>query len=157
MNKICSLVNNIFAYMQDKSLQSCPTLCNPTDLTQPGSSVHWILQARILKWVAMPSSRRSSRPRGPNSHLLHLLYWQVCSLPPAPPGKCSNTVSLVNFLFIYFLNNIVFIYIRRIGSEVSSLIQNFLITKIINFLDFSSKIVYAKIHGIISKFCVNIN
>ena len=43
--------------------QSCPTLCDPMDCSLPGSSVHGILQARILKWVAMPSSRASSRPR----------------------------------------------------------------------------------------------
>ena len=43
--------------------QSCPTLCDPMDCSPPGSSVHWILQARILEWVAMPSSRRSSPPR----------------------------------------------------------------------------------------------
>ena len=35
-----------------KSLQSCPTLCNPTDSSPPGSSVPGILQARILEWVA---------------------------------------------------------------------------------------------------------
>ena len=39
--------------------QSCPTLCGPMDSSQPGSSVHWILQARILKWVAIPFSRGS--------------------------------------------------------------------------------------------------
>ena len=41
-------------------LQSCLILCNPMDCGPPGSSVHGILQARILEWVAMPSSRRSS-------------------------------------------------------------------------------------------------
>ena len=46
-----------------KSLQSCPTLCDSMDCRPPGSSVHGILQARILEWVAMPSSRESSRPR----------------------------------------------------------------------------------------------
>ena len=39
-----------------KSLQSCPTLCNPMDGSPPGSSIHGILQARILEWVAVPSS-----------------------------------------------------------------------------------------------------
>ena len=39
-------------------LQSCPTLYDPMDV--PASSVHGILQARILEWVAMPSSRGSS-------------------------------------------------------------------------------------------------
>ena len=46
-----------------KSLQSCPTLHNPVDYSLPGSSVHGILQARILEWVAISSSRGSSWPR----------------------------------------------------------------------------------------------
>ena len=37
-----------------KSLQSCLTLCDPVDCSLPGSSVHGILQARILEWVPMP-------------------------------------------------------------------------------------------------------
>ena len=45
-----------------ESLQSCLTLCNPMDCSLPGSSFHRILQARILEWVAMPSSRGSSQP-----------------------------------------------------------------------------------------------
>ena len=44
-------------------LQSCPTLCNPMNYSLPGCSVHGILQARVLEWVAMPSSRGSSQPR----------------------------------------------------------------------------------------------
>ena len=39
-----------------KSLQSCLSLCYPVDYSLPGSSVHGILQARILEWVAMPFS-----------------------------------------------------------------------------------------------------
>ena len=46
-----------------ESLQSCPTLCDPTDCSPSGSSVHGILQASILEWVAMPSSTGSSAPR----------------------------------------------------------------------------------------------
>ena len=46
-----------------KSLQSRPTLCNPVYCNPPGSSVHGILQARILEWVAVPSSQASTRPR----------------------------------------------------------------------------------------------
>ena len=40
--------------------QSCPTLCNPMDCNPPGSSVHGILQARILAWVVISFSRGSS-------------------------------------------------------------------------------------------------
>ena len=48
--------------LPSKSLQSCPTLCDPMDCGPPGS-VHGILQARILEWVVILSSRGSSRPR----------------------------------------------------------------------------------------------
>ena len=40
-----------------------PTLCSPMDYSLLGSSVHWVLQARILDWVAMPFFRGSSQPR----------------------------------------------------------------------------------------------
>ena len=42
--------------------QSCLTPCNPMDYSLPGFSIHRILQARILEWVAVSSSRGSSRP-----------------------------------------------------------------------------------------------
>ena len=43
-------------------VQLCSTLCNPTDCNLPGSSVYGILQAKLLEWVAIPSSRGSSDP-----------------------------------------------------------------------------------------------
>ena len=43
--------------------QSCPVLCDPMDCSLPGSSVHGLLQARILEWGALSFSRGSSRPR----------------------------------------------------------------------------------------------
>ena len=48
--------------MRVKSRQLCLPLCDPIDYSLPGSSVHEILQARILEWVAKPSSRGSSWP-----------------------------------------------------------------------------------------------
>ncbi|CAM9415088.1 unnamed protein product [Rangifer tarandus platyrhynchus] len=51
--------------------QLCPTLCNPMDYSPPGSSVHRILQARILEWVAMPSSKGIFLTQGFNLGLLH--------------------------------------------------------------------------------------
>ena len=42
--------------------QSCPNLCDPIDYSPPGFSVHGILQARILEWVAISFSRGSSGP-----------------------------------------------------------------------------------------------
>ena len=46
-----------------KVAQLSPTLCDPMDCSPPGSSVHGILQARVLEWVAMPFSRGSSQLR----------------------------------------------------------------------------------------------
>ena len=45
-------------------VQSCPATCNHMDYIPPGSSVHWILQARTLEWVAIPFSKRSSWREG---------------------------------------------------------------------------------------------
>ena len=47
------------ACMHAKSIQSCPTLCDSADWSPPGSTIHGILQARILEWVARSSSRGS--------------------------------------------------------------------------------------------------
>ena len=55
-------------YVCAKLLQSCLTLCNPVDCSLLGSSVHGILQARILEWAAMPFSREFSRPRDRTIH-----------------------------------------------------------------------------------------
>ena len=71
-------------YICAKSLQLCPTFCNPMDCSPPGSSVHGTFQARILEWAAISSS-------GDLSHLgmkpisLRSPVWQVSSLPLAPP------------------------------------------------------------------------
>ena len=60
-----------------KSLQLCPTLCNPMGCSSPGSSVHGFLQARILEWVAMPT-------QGSNLHLLR---------QPALAGRFFTTIA----------------------------------------------------------------
>ena len=55
---MASLICGIQSEVKVKVTQSCPTLCDPMDYT-----VHGILQARILGWVAFPFSRASSQPR----------------------------------------------------------------------------------------------
>ena len=50
-----------------KSLCSCPTLCDPMDSSPPGSSVHGILQARILEWVAISFSNACTHAKSPQS------------------------------------------------------------------------------------------
>ena len=54
--------SNLETYVETESevAQSCPTLCDPMDGTPPGSSIHGILQAKILEWVAISFSRGSS-------------------------------------------------------------------------------------------------
>ena len=52
----CSQVENYAAAAAAKSLQSCLTLCNPTDVSPPGSPVPGILQVRTLEWVAISFS-----------------------------------------------------------------------------------------------------
>ena len=88
--KLLCVKQTIRIYMHAKSLQLCLTLCDPMDSSPPGSSVHGILQVRILDRIAVPSSRRSSQLRG-RTHL-HLLLpssptLQADSLSPEPPGK----------------------------------------------------------------------
>ena len=65
------------------SFQSCLTLCDPMDRSLPGSSVHGILQARILEWVL----QGLLQTQGSNLNILSLLHWQVVSLPLVPPEK----------------------------------------------------------------------
>ena len=98
--KIVKMVNFMLfvSCVRAKSLQSCLTLCDPMSCGLPGSSVQGILQARILKWVAM----WNGLPCGMGCHaflqglfltqesnfrLFCFLHWQVGSLPVVPPGK----------------------------------------------------------------------
>ena len=55
---MCSVINYYCTHA--KSLQLCPTLCDPMDYSPPGSSDHGILQAKLLEWVAISFSRGSS-------------------------------------------------------------------------------------------------
>ena len=61
--------------------QGCPSLCNSVDCILTRSSVHGILQARILEWVATSPLQGIFPSQGSNPHLLHLFHWQAYSLP----------------------------------------------------------------------------
>ena len=70
-----------------KSLQSCPTLCDPTDSSPPGSSVPGILQARILQWVAISFS----------NPCMHAKLLQSCPtlcnpMDSSPPGSSVHRI-----------------------------------------------------------------
>jgi len=70
-----------------KVAHSCPAICDPMDCGLLGSSVHGILQARILEWVAVPFSR------GPFDPAIECTFstLPVGSLPSDPPGKPKKT------------------------------------------------------------------
>ena len=95
-------------------IQSCPTLCDPLDYT-----VHRILQARILKWVAFPFSRDLPNPgTKPKSPTL-----QVDSLPAEPQGKPKNTgvgsLSLLQQIFLAQASNPGLLHCRQILYQLS--------------------------------------
>ena len=90
-----SLMNYFgYACMSAKSSQSCLTLWDTWDHISPGSSVHGVLQARILEWVAMPSSRWASLPREEKpvslrSPALAGLFFTT-RVPGKPYFSCNN-------------------------------------------------------------------
>ena len=109
---------------------SCSTLCNSMDCSLPGFSVHGILQARILEWVAIPFSRGSSQPR--------IESWspvlQEDSLLSEPPGNPKNTgvgcLSLLQRIFPTQGSNPGLLHCRQIlyrlshqGSQEASAIR----------------------------------
>ena len=66
--------------------QLCPTLCDPMNYSLPGSSIHVTFQARVLEWVAISFSRRSSWPRDQTqvSHIVGRCFtiWATREVPP---------------------------------------------------------------------------
>ena len=82
--------------MHAKSLQLYPTLCDPRDCSPPVFSVHGILQARILEWVSMPSSRGSTWPRDwtPTSCSSCVAGGFFAACHQGSPNKCHAAKSL---------------------------------------------------------------
>ena len=73
--------------------QSYPTLCNPIDCSPPGSSVHGILQSRILNWVVFSFSRGSSQPRdGTVVSRIEGKFFTICSTKEAQLHAKNQTV-----------------------------------------------------------------
>ena len=76
----------------------CPILCNPMD----NCTVHGILQARILEWVAIPFSRGSSRPRG-QTQVSHIAGWFFSI---RKPPLFSFSISEEYIIIIFFLTKV---------------------------------------------------
>ena len=104
--------------------QLCPTLCNPRDDSLPGSSVHGILQARILEWVAIPFSRGSSQIRDGTwvscTAGRFLTIWatiQGCSQMPFclwswPPIWDVTLSSMPHSVYLDYSKHLIFIYVE---------------------------------------------
>ena len=78
-------------------LQSRSTLCDPMDCSPSASSVHGILQARILEWVegCYAILQGTFGTQGCKLHLLHLLHWQADSLPIIHLEASSYTIFIL--------------------------------------------------------------
>ena len=103
-----------FIMSEVKVAQSCLLLCDPMDYT-----VHGIIQARILEWIAFPFSRGRPNPGiKPRSPAL-----QVDSSPAEPPGKPKNTglrsLSLLQPIFLTQESNRVLLHCRQILYQPS--------------------------------------
>ena len=73
------------------SAQWCLTLCDSMDCSPPGSSDHGIFQVRIIEWVAIFSSRGSSRPR--DQTCISCLVGRLFT--PVPPGKYPSRLQFI--------------------------------------------------------------
>ena len=76
---IFCLMNEEWKWSESEVTQSCPTLCDPTDRSLPGFSVHGIFQARVLEWVAISFSGGSSWPRDQTrvSHIVGRCFYRL--------------------------------------------------------------------------------
>ena len=90
--------------MHARSFQLWPTLCDAMDCNPPGSSIHGILQARILECVATPSSRGFSPPRDWTNICLHLLHCKWILHPLSHLGSPVLDPSIINYLCEFYVN-----------------------------------------------------
>ena len=77
--KSCVTTLKWYGKVKVLAAQSCPTLCDPMDCSPPDSSVHGILQTKILGWVAMSSSTGSSWPKDQTWTILYITNWFILS------------------------------------------------------------------------------
>ena len=96
-NNACRVNNTVKKWIT----QSCPTPCNPMDCSPPGSSVHGILQARTLEWVAIPFSR-SSWPK--DQTWISCISGRLFTIDMY--CKLKHLLKRVDFLFMFFNHNL---------------------------------------------------
>ena len=115
----CASCNNLVMKWKEVEVlvtQSCLTLCNPMNCSLPDSSVHGILQARILKWVALPFARGSSQPRNWTRGFLH---WRQILYSLSHQGSWPLVISQkTHSIYLWGLHSFF------LGAEQSIEIQN---------------------------------
>ena len=103
----------IYTYNVCSVAQSCVKLCHPIDCSLPGSSVHGIFQVRILEWVAISLSSRSSWPRGwthvscisciGRGLLYHCVTWQAHIHLLLSHVVLKIVITVQHFPFLFFI------------------------------------------------------
>ena len=101
-------------------------LCGTMNCSPPGSSAHGVLQARILEWVAVPSSRGSYWSRDQSCISYVYLHWQAGSLSLVPPGKTPEMAMLSH---IYY-TRVSFTVIFRKASTMEAVLEHSLLAHV---------------------------
>ena len=104
IKRILHRFDNIYEIDQlSEVAQSCPTLCDPVDCNLPGSSIHGILQARTLEWIAISFSRGSSWPRDWTQ--VSRLAGRRFNLWATRKAQSTNSHSLCSFSRVWLFAN----------------------------------------------------
>ena len=92
--------------------QSCPTLCDPIGCSLPGSSVHGIFQAIVLKWIAISFSRGSSWPRDQTQVCRtvdrRFTVWATREVPYLASNSPASIRTLIKLQFLFILGYLPF-------------------------------------------------
>ena len=136
--------------------QSCPNLCNPMNYNLPGSSVHGLLQVRILEWVAISFSRGSSQPRDWTQ-----VSWIVCrffTFRAIPICKDDSGVFLF-FFFVFFPNNsfVFFFFLVTFFQQLIIRVQNNMLFNLEHQKSLSVISFYLKHHLVLLLFSIRKN
>ena len=133
---IFSILQSCATIAAAKSLQSCPTLCDPMDCSPPGFSVHGILQARTLEWGAISFSMWNHYYHSLILKQFHHLpkiiqpIWSHSQFPSPAPGNCQSSSHLYSFkgsceicvFWVYRLSfNIMFLTSSHVVACISTL------------------------------------
>ena len=95
-----------------KVAQFVSNFCNSMDCSLPGSSVHGILQARVLEWVAISNSKGIFLNQGSNSGLLHCRQILYCLSHQRSPFKSYIYTCIYIYMYIYYDRNQVVTYMK---------------------------------------------